>query len=69
MGKEKQGGGGRDPKVPVWVTKNVVVWVRVGKEFPDTRQDERRIKFMRVGRGEWLPAQLAGFLIVRESLQ
>ena len=69
MRKEKQGGGGRDPKVPVWATKNVVVWVQVGKEFPDTRRDERRIKFMRVGRGEWLPAQRAGFLIVRESLQ
>ena len=69
MRKEKQGDGGRDPKVPVWATKNVVVWAQVGKEFPDTRQDERRIKFMRVGSREWLPAQWAGFLIVRESRQ
>ena len=69
MRKEKSGGGGRDPKVPVWATKNVVVWAQVGKEFPDTRQDERRIKFMRVGRGEWLSAQRADFLIVRESRQ
>ena len=30
----------------------VVVWAWVGKEFPDTRQDERRIKFIRVGWGE-----------------
>ena len=47
----------------------VVVWAQVGKEFPNTRQDERRIKFMRVGRGEWLPTQQASFLIVRESRQ
>ena len=46
---------------------SVVVQARVGKEFPDTRQNERRIKFIRVGRGESLPAQQAGFLIVRES--
>ena len=25
----------------------VVVWARVGKEFPDRRQDERKIKFIR----------------------
>ena len=47
----------------------IVVQAWVGKEFPDTRQDERRIKFMRVGRGEWLSAQRADFLIVRESRQ
>ena len=35
----------------------------VGKEFPDKRQNERRIKFIRVGREESLTAQLAGFLI------
>ena len=46
---------------------SVVVRARVGKEFPDTRQNERRIKFIRVGRGESLPAQQAGFRIVRES--
>ena len=27
----------------------VVVWAQVGKEFPDRRQDERKIKFIRVG--------------------
>ena len=31
MKKEKQGGGGRDPKFPVQATKNVVVRVQVGK--------------------------------------
>ena len=29
--------------------QSVVVCVWVGKEFPDTRQNERRIKFIRVG--------------------
>ena len=27
----------------------VMVHVRVGKEFPDTRQNEREIKFIKVG--------------------
>ena len=27
----------------------VVVWAQVGKEFPDMRQNEREIKFIRVG--------------------
>ena len=44
-----------------------VVWAWVGEEFPDTRQDERGIKFIRVGWGESLPAQWASFLTVRES--
>ena len=26
-----------------------MVWVWVGKEFPDVRQNERKIKFIRVG--------------------
>ena len=39
-----------------------VVWVRVGKEFPDMRQNEREIKFIRMRdtvrtagqlKGEW----------------
>ena len=28
---------------------NVLVWVRVGKEFPDMRQNEKEIKFIRMG--------------------
>ena len=67
MRKEKQGDGGRDPKVPVWATKNVVVWAQVGKEFPDTRQDERRVKFIRAGEGRVSAVPWAGFLIVREN--
>ena len=43
----------------VIVVISVVVCGWVGKEFPDTRQNERRIKFIRVGRGESLPAQQA----------
>ena len=43
MRKEKR------PQVQVRATKNVVVCVRVGKEFPDMRQNEQRIKFIRVG--------------------
>ena len=35
---------------------SVVVQVRVGKEFPGMRQNERRIRCVRVGRGESLPA-------------
>ena len=49
MRKEKRGGGGRDPRVPVRATKNVMVRAWVGKEFPDMRQNEREIKFIRAG--------------------
>ena len=28
---------------------NVLVWVRVEKEFPDMRQNEKEIKFIRMG--------------------
>ena len=50
MRKEKQGGRGRNPKVPVRATKNVVVREGVGKEFPDMKQNEREMKFIRSGR-------------------
>ena len=40
---------GRGPKLLVWATKNVVVWEGVGKEFPDMKQNEREIKFIRNG--------------------
>ena len=43
----------------------VQAWV--GKKFPDKRQNETRMKFIRVGKGELLTAQLTGFLILRES--
>ena len=48
MKKKRRGGGGRDPKIPVRATKNVVVRARVGKEFPDMGPSEREIKFIRV---------------------
>ena len=47
--------------------KLVVVQAWVGKKFPDKRQNETRMKFIRVGKGELLTAQLTGFLILRES--
>ena len=40
---------GKRPQVPVRAIKSVVVWVQVGKEFPDMRQNEREIKFIRMG--------------------
>ena len=60
MKKKRRGGGGRDPKIPVRATKNVVVRARVGKEFPDLRQNERRIKFIRVGDAVRIAGQLKG---------
>lgn len=47
--------------------REVQVWA--GKEFPGRRQNERRIRFVRVWRGESWPALWARFLIVRESQQ
>ena len=60
MRKEKQGGGGRNPKVPVRATKDVMVQAWVGKEFPDMRQNEREIKFIRVGDTVRRAGQLKG---------
>ena len=38
----------------------VVVYVRVGKEFPDIRQNERELKFIRVGDTVRTAGQLKG---------
>ena len=38
----------------------VVVWVQVGKEFPDMRQNEREIKFIRLGEAVRTVGQLKG---------
>ena len=38
----------------------VVVWVQVGKEFPDMRQNEREIKFIRMGDTVRTAGQLKG---------
>ena len=40
--------------------ENVVVRAQVGKEFPDTRQNEREIKFIRVGDAVRTVGQLKG---------
>ena len=45
---------------PVWDTKNVVVCGRVGKEFPNMRQNEKEIKFIRVGDTVRTAGQLKG---------
>ena len=51
---------GKKPQVPVWATKNVVVRALVGKEFPDNRQNEREVKFIRVGDAVRTVGQLKG---------
>ena len=42
------------------VKSRAVVRARVGKEFPDLRQNERRIKFIRVGDAVRIAGQLKG---------
>ena len=37
-----------------------MVWAQVGKEFPDMRQNERKIKFIRVGDAVRTADQLKG---------
>ena len=41
---------------------SVVVWVQVGKEFPDMIQNEREINFIRVGDAVRTAGQLKGEL-------
>ena len=65
--KEKRGGGERDPKFPIWATRNVVVRAQVGKEFPDVRQNEREIKFIRVGDTVRTVGQLKGELVLNRG--
>ena len=48
MRKESQGGREETPS-PCTGYQNVVVHAWVGKEFPDMRQNEKRIKSIRVG--------------------
>ena len=45
----------------------VVVYVRVGKEFPDIRQNEREIKFIRVGDTVRTAGQLKGELTLNRG--
>ena len=58
--RKKRGGGGRGPKVHIRATKTVVGQAWVGKEFPDMRQKEREIKFIRVGDAVRTVGQLKG---------
>ena len=67
MRKEKRGGGERDPKVPIWANRTVVVRAQVGKEFPDVRQNEREIKFIRVGDTVRTVGQLKGELVLNRG--
>ena len=60
---------GRGPKLPVWATKNVVVREGVGKEFPDMKQNEKEIKFIRVGDAVRTVGQLKGELKAFADLQ
>ena len=45
----------------------VMVCVRVGKEFPDMRQNEREIKFARVGDADRTVGQLQGELTLNRG--
>ena len=45
----------------------VVVRLRAGKEFPDTRQNEREIKFIRVGDAVRTANQLKGELTLNRG--
>ena len=47
---------------------SVVVRVRVGKEFPDMRQNEREIKFIRVEGAVRTVGQLKGELMLNRVL-
>ena len=45
----------------------VVVWVQVGKEFPDMRQNERKIKIIRGGDTVRTVGQLKGELTLNRG--
>ena len=45
----------------------VVVYVQVGREFPDTRQNEKRIKFIRMGDGVRTAGQLKVELVLNRG--
>ena len=51
---------GKRPQVPLRATKNV--WARVGKEFLDMRQNERKIEFIRVGNAVRIVVRVQGKL-------
>ena len=58
---------GRRPQVPIQAIKNVMDQVRIGKEFPDMRQNEREIKFIRIGDAVTTEGQLKGELTLNRG--
>ena len=44
-----------------------MVWAQVEKEFPDMRQNEREIKFIRVGEAVWTVGQRKGELTLNRG--
>ena len=65
--RKKRGGGGRGPKVHIQATKNVMVRTWVRKEFPYMRQNEKEIKFIRVGNAVRTVGQLKGELTLNRG--
>ena len=45
-----------------------MVWARVGKEFPDMRQTEREVKFIRMGDAVRRAGQLKGERMLNRGL-
>ena len=58
---------GKRPQVPVWAIRSVVVWVQAEKEFPDMRQNEKEIKFIRVEDAVRTAGQLKGELTLNRG--
>ena len=50
------------------IEETVVLWEQAGKEFPDMRQNEREIKFIRVGDAVRTAGQLKGELTLGSLL-
>ena len=44
-----------------------MVWVQIGKEFEDMRENEREIKFIRVGDAVRTAGQLKGELMLNKG--
>ena len=58
---------GKTPQVPIWAPKIIVVLAWVGKEFPDMRQNEKEIKFIRVEDAVRTVGQLKGELTLHRG--
>ena len=60
---------GKTPQVPIWAPKIIVVLAWVGKEFPDMRQNEKEIKFIRVRDAIRRAGQLKGEVTLNRGPQ